>query len=485
MSETFALKPTHKAVRAYYLALAQLANVGAKHESAVRATFDTLLEAAAGPLKWTLVREYPVSRKGAAPLKLDGMLLDAYRIPHGAIEAKDDADDLKAEMLAKLKLGYPSKNTLFWQPRRALLVQDGKVVLDSAIDTKPEQLVAVLERFFAYSRIKWSMHLKAKLRREMFMNYDAKNIRSVYYRPFTERLLYWDEVLVDVPSHQARFFPKPVAHDENRLLCVSDVGYRSPFSALVTRAPVDLHLCASSDGFECFPLYTYDADGGHRRDNVTDWALEQFKAQYPKAKITKKDIFHYVYAVLHHPAYREKYAANLRRELPRIPFAPDFAAFAKAGEKLAALHTGYETQKEFKLKRVEAGKKPDWRVEKMKLSKDKTALIYNDWLTLEGIPAAAHTYRLGNRSALDWIIDQYQVERAKEDADKILSDPNRADDEEYIVRLVGQVVTVSVETMKLVAALPSLGDGKSAAGYTQAEMDAAHHYTIEEEPAGA
>jgi hypothetical protein len=113
----FSLKPTHKAVRGYYLALAQLANVGAAHESAVRAAFDALIEAAAGPLGWTLVREYAVSRKGAAPLKLDGVLLDGYRIPHGVLEAKDDADDLAAEMRAKLKLGYPAKNTLFWQPR--------------------------------------------------------------------------------------------------------------------------------------------------------------------------------------------------------------------------------------------------------------------------------------------------------------------------------------------------------------------------------
>jgi predicted helicase len=344
-----------------------------------------------------------------------------------------------------------------------------------------------IDNFVDYSRIKWSMHLKAKLRREMFMNYDVKSIRSVYYRPFTERFIYWDEVLVDVPSHQARFFPTPLASADNRMLCVSDVGYRSPFSVLMTRAPADLHLCASSDGFECFPLYTYAADGTHRRDNVTDWALEMFKLRYEGVKLTKRDIFHYVYAVLHHPVYREKYAANLRRELPRIPFAPDFAALAKAGEKLAALHTGYESQQEFRLQRVEAkGGKPDWRVERMKLSKDKTALIYNGWLTLEGIPAEAHAYRLGNRSALDWVIDQYRVER--DAAGEIASDPNRADDEEYVVRLIGQVITVSVETMKLVTALPPLDDAKSAPakprseGYTQADLDAGHIYVAEAAP---
>jgi predicted helicase len=326
---------------------------------------------------------------------------------------------------------------------------------------------------------KWIRHTKRNLLRETEVEFDAAKIRTTLYRPFTRRSYFFERVFNEDIYQFPDFFPNAKTSAENRVLCVTDAGSEKPFMALVSTDISDLHLVGGGASSQCFPLYTYDADGGHRRDNVTDWALEQFKVQYPKTKVTKKDIFHYVYAVLHHPAYREKYAANLRRELPRIPFAPDFAAFAKAGEKLAALHTGYETQKEFKLKRVETGKKPDWRVEKMKLSKDKTALIYNDWLTLEGIPEAAHSYRLGNRSALDWIIDQYQVERSKENPDEILSDPNRPDDEEYIVRLIGQVVTVSVETMKLVQSLPPLTDG----GYTQADLDSAHIYVAEDKPA--
>ena len=226
---------------------------------------------------------------------------------------------------------------------------------------------------------------------------------------------------------------------------------------LVSTDVTDMHIVGAGASCQCFPLYTYDADGGHRRDNVTDWALLQFQARYPKAKVTKRDLFHYVYAVLHHPEYREKYAANLRRELPRIPFAPDFAAFAKAGAKLAELHVGYESQKEYRLKRIAAkAAKLDLRVERMKLSKDKTALEYNGYLTLEGLPPEVFEYRLGNRSALEWVIDQYRVERDKADPEKIVSDPNRSDDEEYILRLIGQVVTVSVETVKLVKSLPAL-----------------------------
>jgi predicted helicase len=259
---------------------------------------------------------------------------------------------------------------------------------------------------------------------------------------------------VDEPGQNFRFFPRE--RQSNPTLFVPTSGARADFWAFAGNCVANLNLM-SLDAAQCFPLHTYDADGGHRRDNVTDWALAQFKARYPQTKLTKQDIFHYVYAVLHHPAYREKFAANLRRELPRIPFAPDFAALAKAGVKLAALHTGYESQKEFKLKRTEAkGVKPNWRVERMKLSKDKTELAYNDWLTLTGIPDAAHRYRLGNRSALDWVIDQYRVERSKANSDDILSDPNRPDDEEYIVRLIGHMVTVSVETMEIVRGLPTI-----------------------------
>lgn len=340
-----------------------------------------------------------------------------------------------------------------------------------------------IDSFVDYSRIKWSEALKLNLKAERYIdNFAPSKVRSVLYRPFTLPNLYADDLLIDRTGSTLVFTPQ-VKNASNELLTLSGLGSFKPFQALCSKYPVSFDCLEKT---QCFPLYTYDDDGGHRRDNVTDWALEQFKAHYPKAKITKKEIFHYVYAVLHQPAYREKYAANLRRELPRIPFAADFAAFAKAGEKLAGLHTGYEEQKEFKLKRVEAkGVKPDWRVEKMKLSKDKSELVYNDWLTLTGIPAAAHTYRLGNRSALDWIIDQYQVERAKDDPDTVLSDPNRTDDEEYIVRLVGQVITVSVETMKLVNALPPLGGDNESKGYTQADLDAAHIYVGEDKPAPA
>jgi len=186
--------------------------------------------------------------------------------------------------------------------------------------------------------------------------------------------------------------------------------------------------------------------------------------------ITKWDIFHYVYAVLHHPEYRERYAANLKRELPRIlfvkagPSTPAEAAsarddnqvfwkFAEAGRRLAELHVTYEQQPEYPLEHVEKGQL-NWRVEKMRLGKDKTTLLYNEFLTLRGIPPETYEYRLENRSALEWVIDQYQVSTDKRSG--ISNNPNRTDDPEYIVRLIGQVITVSLETMKIIKSLPQL-----------------------------
>jgi predicted helicase len=162
----------------------------------------------------------------------------------------------------------------------------------------------------------------------------------------------------------------------------------------------------------------------------------------------------HVYGVLHHLGYRTKFADNLKRELPRIPFAPDFKAFVAAGKKLADWHLNYETTESYKLKFIETKGLPlSYRVDaKMKLSKDKTELKVNDSLTLAGIPPAVFEYRLGNRSALEWVIDQYRV--TEDERSGIKSDPNRDDDPEYIVNLVGRVVKVSLETVKIVKALP-------------------------------
>jgi len=352
-----------------------------------------------------------------------------------------------------------------------------------------------VDEFVRYERIAWDRDLKADLRRGRYVTFDVGNIRTALYRPFCRQALYFDRILNAEVYGWPSLYPTTKAERENHVIACSDIGFRAPqFSTLITAGPADLHLCATLDGHQCFPFYVYDEDGSNRRENITDWALKQFREQYKDKKIDKWAIFYYVYGVLHHPGYREKFADNLKRELPRIPFAPDFHAFAKAGKELAELHLDYEKLEPWKLKWIETPGEPlSYRVEKMKLvgkakaeavereappgsspdapengegtSTAKTArreprpahsqisIIVNQSLTLGGIPAEVLEYRLGNRSALEWVIDQYQV--STDQRSGILSDPNREDDPEYIVKLVGQVVRVSVETVKIVNALPA------------------------------
>jgi len=203
-------------------------------------------------------------------------------------------------------------------------------------------------------------------------------------------------------------------------------------------------------------FYKYKEDGTNRLENITDWAHKIFVDHYKDNSIGKWDIFYYVYALLHHPLYREKYQANLKSGFPYITLAPDFSAFVQAGQRLVNLHVHYEQQPEFPLEMIEDKEKQlDWQVEAMKLSKDKSAIVYNDFLTLGNIPVEAFEYRLGKYAALQWIIKQYQVK--KNEQNEIISNPNQPDDPQYIVRLIGQVVYVSLETVKITNALPDLG----------------------------
>ena len=307
--------------------------------------------------------------------------------------------------------------------------------------------------------LKWIRHTKKRLAGNLEVAFDPTKIRRGLYRPFAEMAYYFEPTFNEDLYQFPHFLPNAEAERDNRIIILSDVGSRSPFSVLATSRIPELHLCASTDAFQCFPFYTYEDEDKTRCENIPSPTLLRFQQHYRDERITKWDIFHYVYAALLHPDYRARYAANLRRELPRIPLVSKDAevlhAYAEIGRKLAELHVHYERAAEYPLKRVESPELPlDWRVKKMRLSKDKTAVVYNDFLTLAGVPEAAFAYRLGNRSALEWVIDQYQV--STDARSGITNDPNRADEPDYIVKLVGRVITVSLETQKLIAALPAL-----------------------------
>ena len=304
------------------------------------------------------------------------------------------------------------------------------------------------------TKIKWSLNLKQKMKRRHIAAFANTKIRQSLYRPFTTSRLYFDRFMIEGVYVFPSIFPTPETETENQVICVAGIGDRKGFGCLTTNRIPNLDL-----GFEktqCFPFYTYDEDGTNRRENITEWALAQFRTHYQDDTISKWDIFHYNYGVLHHPDYRERYQANLKRDLPHIPFAEDFWGFANAGAELANLHLNYESAPKYEKLRYyeQPGMQVEWHVEKMKLSKDKTSLAYNDFLTLDGIPSKAFEYRLGTRSALEWVIDQYRVKTDKRSG--ILNDPNHADDPQYIVKLIGKVITVSLETVEIVNKLPAL-----------------------------
>ena len=315
-----------------------------------------------------------------------------------------------------------------------------------------------IDDFVTYdeAKISWSLTLKKHLSRGIILQYNPNAVRVSIYRPFTRSFLYFDAHLNEARYQFPCILPTPDSEKDNLIISITGIGSEKPFMVMVTHEICDLHLNGAGCSTQCFPFYTYDEDGTNCQENITDWSLTEYHHRYQDDTITKWDIFYYIYGILHHPVYRQRYAANLKRELPRIPYAPDFHAFSQAGKYLAELHLNYEQQPEYPLQWIENNDVPlNWRVEKMKLSKDKTQIIYNEFLTLSGIPPETFEYPLGNRSALDWIIDQYQVKIDKRSG--ISNDPNRLDDEEYIVRLIGKVITVSVETVKIVNNLPSLG----------------------------
>ena len=305
---------------------------------------------------------------------------------------------------------------------------------------------------FVSREIKWTSELEAHLKRGTKLHFDADKIVTSHYRPFSKRYTYFAPVITHRPYQNFSLFPRGF---ENRAFCFA-AEERSEFGAIAFDCVPNKDVFMPSAA-QVLALYRYD--DGNRIDNITDWALAQFKKHYGAKGITKKAIFHYVYAVLHDPIYREKYALNLKREFPRIPFYADFAQWAKWGEALMGLHIGYESVASANLPRLDI---PDERARKagvppkamLKADRDAGRIVLDSETTLTGIPPEAWDYRLGNRSALEWILDQYKEKKPKDPTIREKFDTYRfADYKEKVIDLLQRVTTVSVETMKIVAAM--------------------------------
>lgn len=342
--------------------------------------------------------------------------------------------------------------------------------IESIVDAEPK-------------RISWTRGLKNDARRNKEHVYDSDTITQSMYRPYSKQWLYFNRSFNEMVLLQQRLFPSP--KHKNVVISATGIGASKSFSAVVTDCVPNLHL---HDTGQCFPLYWYekhddsakpqdemfaaaatpDADGYIRRDAITDWALEQFRQHYRDPSIGKDDIFCYVYGILHSPEYKQRFASDLKKMLPRIPFAQDFRAFCDAGRKLGDWHLNYETAEPFPL--TEESKRlvmedGDYRVSKMTFGKkegkpDKSVIAYNAHLTLRDIPLEAYEYVVNGKPAIEWIMERYQVSVDK--ASGIRNDPNdwctEHKNPRYIVDLIKRIVRVSVESARIVKQLPPLNE---------------------------
>jgi predicted helicase len=291
--------------------------------------------------------------------------------------------------------------------------------------------------------IKWSRNLKQRFLRHLMEGFEIERIKRFNYRPFTFKSIYHSDVFIDEHGLTDSIFGY-----DNIAFCISGNGSSKSFQILGSKNIVDLHFTGDS---QCLPLYRYDKNG-NRIDNITNWGLEQFTKHYENEDITKQDIFHYVYAILHNPDYRKKYELNLKREFPRIPFYDDFYKWAKWGESLMDLHINYENAEPYPLQTIESASKKTNPKSRLKADKDSGSILLDENTELRGIPSEAWNYKLGNRSALEWILDQYQEKKPKDPTIAEKFNVYRfADYKEQVIDLLKRVCTVSVETMKIVA----------------------------------
>ena len=328
--------------------------------------------------------------------------------------------------------------------------------------------------------ISWTRALKQSVAKNQQFEFEKSCVVPSLYRPFTKQWMYFNRHLNEIISQVPHIFPNVTA--ENLVLCISGVGARSGFSILIANA------LPNYDGIEksqCFPLYLYETETPNpntgdlfseaptaprytRRDAITNEGLAHFEAAYPGEIISKEDVFYYVYGLLHSPDYRERYADNLSKELPRIPCvksARDFWVFSKAGRDLAYWHLNYETVEPYPVTVVGNPTLPEhYRVEKMKYGKngkdkDLSTLIYNAHITLTGIPVEAYNYVVNGKPALDWVVERQCVKTDKDSG--IINDANdwaleTMNNPKYPLELFQRVIRVSLETLKIVEGLPTL-----------------------------
>ncbi|MDB9524134.1 N-6 DNA methylase [Dolichospermum circinale CS-1225] len=319
-------------------------------------------------------------------------------------------------------------------------------IYQSQFDKQPEAELS--------QQIKWDEDLKSYFKRKIQKQFDKNSIKPSLYRPFYKEQLYFDR---HFNGRTYQWFDILNEKDaENKYIAFSGIGASKPFQSLITNQITCLDFLEKT---QCLPLYRYDKEG-KRIDNITDWGLKQIQTHYQDETITKIDIFHYTYAVLHNPAYRTKYELNLKRDFPRLPYYENFRKWVNWGKQLMEIHINYETVTPYNLTRLDIPLKDNQKTPKPKLKADKTkdSIILDDVTTLSNIPKIAWEYMLGNRSALEWILDQYKEKKPKDPTIAEKFNTYRfADYKEQVIDLLMRVCTVSVETMKIIKEMSESG----------------------------
>ncbi len=321
------------------------------------------------------------------------------------------------------------------------------------------------------TKISWNDALKGLYSRGTQLTFDSQFIVPSMYRPFTRHVLYFDKDIVQRPYQIPKLFPTP--ETQNLVICVTRVESNSGMPALIADSIPDLHFNGDS---QCFPLYYYEkntaqvqlelfetqATGEYtRHDAITDFIFDRCRKKYGH-KTTREDIFYYVYGLLHSPRYKERFEADLKKALPRIPLVEsvaDFQGFSQAGRQLAELHLHYESVEPYDKLNITGLEHNNFKVEKMRFAdKDaKDVIIFNNHIKIAGIPSEAYDYVVNGKSAIEWIMERYQVTQHKDSG--IVNDPNQwlgGAEPRYIFDLLLKIIRVSLDTMAIVKQLPSL-----------------------------
>ena len=316
--------------------------------------------------------------------------------------------------------------------------------------------------------LRWDQALRDNLKRRHAVTYSRNKVWRTQYRPFVKQHCYVEYVLANRKYQLDKIFP--ASDTKNVAICLPGIGSTKPFSALVVDAMPDLHFVAFG---QCFPRYRFERVSGaaasalfgepelERRDNIPDKAVQRFRDHYNDGGITGDVIFDYVYGVLHAPAYRQRFANDLAKELPRVPLAPDFHSFARAGRELAALHLAYESCAEYPLELSFTGS-GEPTANHFQLGRramrfadsERSELVVNEFIRLHGIPASAHRYEVNGRTPLGWFMDRYRITNDAKSG--IVNDPNHwFADPRDLVTAICRLVHVSVETVRIVESLPN------------------------------